>query len=77
MIKCSYLGILGLILMYIGIVLFGCDTWYGIAAVLIGALMFVMFYSAGMDKEDKLISRINELEKRVNQKEDKNESTET
>lgn len=63
----TFLSTLSLILMYIGIVLFGCDTWYGIAAVLIGALMFVMFYTAGMDKEDKLINRINELEKYINQ----------
>lgn len=76
MIKCSYLGTLGLILVYIG-VYFGSNTWYGAVAILIGALMFVMSYNAGIDKEIELINRIKELEKRVNQKEDKNESTET
>ena len=75
MIKCSYLGTLGLILEYIG-VYFGSNTWYGASAILIGALMFIMSYSFGIDKEIELINRIKELEKRVNQKEDKNESTE-
>lgn len=76
MINYSYLGILGLILVYIG-VYFGSNTWYGTAAIFIGALMFILSYSFGIDKEIELINRIKELEKRVNQKEDKNESTET
>ena len=75
MIKCSYLGTLGLILEYIGI--YFSNTWYGVSAILIGALMFVLSYNAGINKEIELINRIKELEKRVNQKEDKNESTET
>ena len=76
MIKCSYLCTLGLILEYIG-VYFGSNTWYGVAAILIGAFMLVLSYGAGINKEIKLINRIEELEKRVNQKEDKNENTET
>lgn len=76
MINYSYLGTLSLILVYIG-VYFGSNTWYGTAAILIGALILVLSYNAGMNKEIELINRIKELEKRVNQKEDKNESTKT
>lgn len=68
MIKCSYLGTLGLILGFIG-VYFGSNTWYGAAAIFIGALVFVLSYYAGMNKEDELINRITKLEEQINQKE--------
>lgn len=71
MIRCSYFGVFGLILQYIGIY-FGSDTWYGAPVTLIGALIFVLSYCAGMDKEDELINRITELEEQINRKEDDN-----
>lgn len=77
MIRCLFLGIVGLILGYAGAGMFGVDKWYGIAAILFGSLAFVMSCSAGINKEIELVNRIKELEKRVNQKEDKNENTET
>lgn len=69
MIRCSYLGTLGLILEYIG-VYFGSNTWYGAAAIFIGALVFVLSYCTGMNKEEELINRITKLEEQVNRKED-------
>lgn len=76
MIKCLFLGVVGLVISYVGMGL-GADKWYGITAILIGLCMFVMSYSTAMNEYDELTDRITKLEKRVNQKEDKNESTKT
>ena len=68
MIKCLFLGVVGLVISYVGMGL-GADKWYGITAIFIGLLMFVMSYSTAMNEYDELTDRITKLEEQINRKE--------
>lgn len=63
MITYAFLGVLGIILQYIGIS-FG-SNWYGFITILIGSLIFIMSFAKAQDIEKELKNEIEELKEQI------------